>query len=201
MALAYAQPGGFAQCQPNLYRIASLSVTKPRGDLCEAMTVSTPSLSPPERLRCYARLIAETLGVSAGTVKSHASRGLARLRELLDESGEVAATTSEESARVISRAGCGRPWLARRQTWWRGRRRPATCWPGEAGLAAAAGQWVGPQALPCSLSSRRSCTASAPRPPSPRAPSRRASVRRPADLVRLAEPPNPPPLRAWSRIE
>ena len=48
--------------------------------------------------------IAATLGLSPGTVKSHASRGLARLRVLLGEANDegktsdVATTVSEEPA-------------------------------------------------------------------------------------------------------
>lgn len=41
--------------------------------------------------------IAETLGPSTGTVKSHASRGLARLRQLLGDDNGLATITSKES--------------------------------------------------------------------------------------------------------
>ncbi len=43
--------------------------------------------------------IAATLGLSAGSVKSHASRGLARLRVLLGESGDDLSTTTSQEAR------------------------------------------------------------------------------------------------------
>jgi RNA polymerase sigma-70 factor (ECF subfamily) len=76
----------------------------------DAMMGALRQLSPQQRavlvLRFYEdqseAQIAATLGLSAGTVKSHASRGLARLRVLLGESNEldqnddVASTVSEE---------------------------------------------------------------------------------------------------------
>lgn len=78
----------------------------PAGQLAErdAMIDALGQLSPQQRavlvLRFYEDLteaqIAQTLGLSAGTVKSHASRGLARLRVLLDETGDVTTTHAQE---------------------------------------------------------------------------------------------------------
>ena len=42
--------------------------------------------------------IAATLGLSTGTVKSHASRGLAKMRALLGESSDAATTRTEKPA-------------------------------------------------------------------------------------------------------
>jgi len=50
-------------------------------------------------LRCYEGLTeaetADALGCSVGSVKSQASRGLARLRELLDQPGTTILVTEE----------------------------------------------------------------------------------------------------------
>lgn len=80
----------------------------PAGQLAErdAMMGALRQLSPQQRavlvLRFYEDLseaqIAETLGLSTGTVKSHASRGLARLRLLLDEDGDVTTTRAQEQS-------------------------------------------------------------------------------------------------------
>lgn len=79
-------------------------VEHPASDLAEraAMMDALRRLSPQQRavlvLRYYEdqseAQIAATLGVSTGSVKSHASRGLARLRVLLGEGGDVSTMTS-----------------------------------------------------------------------------------------------------------
>jgi RNA polymerase sigma-70 factor (sigma-E family) len=61
-------------------------------------------------LRHYVRLseaeAAESMGCSVGTVKSQTSRGLARLRALLDDEGrEVAAATAGPADQIQSREG------------------------------------------------------------------------------------------------
>jgi RNA polymerase sigma-70 factor (ECF subfamily) len=89
-------------------------VEHPASALAEraAMMDALRQLSPQQRavlvLRFYEdqseAQIAATLGLSSGTVKSHAARGLARLRLLLGEGtglgedGDVATTVSEEPA-------------------------------------------------------------------------------------------------------
>lgn len=82
-------------------------VEHPAADLAEraAMMDALRRISPQQRavlvLRYYEDMseaqIAATLGLSTGSVKSHASRGLARLRSLLGESEDLSTTTSKES--------------------------------------------------------------------------------------------------------
>lgn len=81
-------------------------VEHPAGQLAErgAMMDALRRLSPQQRavlvLRYYEDQseaeIAATLGLSTGSVKSHASRGLARLRVLLGDGGDLSTTTTQE---------------------------------------------------------------------------------------------------------
>jgi RNA polymerase sigma-70 factor (sigma-E family) len=92
--------------QPAAY-LPDQHVEHPAAELGERaeMIAALRRISPQQRavlvLRFYEDLseaqIADTLGLSRGTVKAHTSRGLARLRELLGGGHEIPAGSEEEA--------------------------------------------------------------------------------------------------------